>query len=157
MKKETVLILSDIRSTHNIGAIFRTADACGVSMVYLVGESASPVDRFGRDRKDIAKTALGAEKTIPWKYFKTITPLLTKLKKENFTILAIEQSEKSIDYKKIQLKNKTAIILGNEVSGVSKKVLDKCDIIAEIPMLGKKESLNVAVATGVVLFRVLGI
>lgn len=157
MKKETVLILNDIRSTHNVGAIFRTADACGISKIYLVGESATPVDRFGRDRKDIAKTALGAEKTIPWEYFKTITPLLTKLKKEKFTIVAIEQAENSVDYKKVQLKNNSAIILGNEVSGVPRKILEKCDIITEIPMMGGKESLNVSVATGIVLFRILGI
>jgi tRNA G18 (ribose-2'-O)-methylase SpoU len=135
MKKETVLILNDIRSTHNVGSIFRTADACGISKIFLIGESATPVDRFDRDRKDIAKTALGAEKTIPWEYFKTITPLITKLKKAKFSIIAIEQAENSIDYKKVQLKNNSAIIIGNEVFGVPKKVLEKCDIIAEIPMV----------------------
>ena len=157
MKKETVLILNDIRSTHNVGSIFRTADACGISKIYLVGESATPVDRFGRERKDIAKTALGAEKTIPWEYFKTVSPLITKLKKNKFTIVAIEQATNSVDYKKVNLKDNSAIILGTEVSGVLKNILNKCDIIVEIPMVGAKESLNVSVATGVVLFRILGI
>ena len=155
--KQNVLILNDIRSTHNVGAIFRTADACGISKIYLIGTTPAPIDRFGRERKDVAKTALGAEKTIPWEYLKTITPLLTKLKKEKFEIIAIEQSKNSVDYKKVQLKNNSAIILGNEVTGISKNILNKCDIIVEIPMMGKKESLNVSVATGVVLFRILGI
>lgn len=158
IKKETVLILNDIRSTHNVGSIFRTADACGIDKIYLVGESASPIDRFGRERKDIAKTALGAEKSIPWEYFSTISPLLTKLKKDKFKIIAIEQASNSTDYKKISVsEGKFAIIVGNEVSGIPKKILEKCDIIAEIPMVGKKESLNVSVATGIVLFRILGI
>ena len=158
MKKQTILILNDIRSTHNVGSIFRTSDACGISKIYLVGESASPVDRFGRDRKDIAKTALGAEKTIPWEYLESIDTLLNKLKKEKFKIIAIEQASNSVDYKKISIEGgKHAIIVGNEVSGVPKKILEKCDIIAEIPMVGKKESLNVSVATGVVLFRILNV
>ena len=157
LKKEIVLILNEIRSTHNVGAIFRTADACGISKIYFIGTTPTPIDRFGRDRKDVAKTALGAEKTIPWEYFENIDQLLTKLKKDNFTIVAIEQSKNSVDYKNVRLENNSAIILGNEVEGVSEKVLNECDIIAEIPMLGKKESLNVSVATGVVLFRILGI
>jgi 23S rRNA (guanosine2251-2'-O)-methyltransferase len=157
MKKDIILILNDIRSTHNVGAIFRTADACGISKIYLIGTTPAPIDRFGRERKDVAKTALGAEKTIPWEYFENINPLLTKLKKEKFEIIAIEQSKNSVDYKKVQLKNNSAIILGNEVNGISKKILYKCDIIVEIPMMGKKESLNVSVATGIVLFRILGI
>ncbi|MEI7513580.1 MAG: TrmH family RNA methyltransferase [bacterium] len=157
MKKDIVLILNNIRSTHNVGAIFRTADACGISKMYLVGTTPTPIDRFGRERKDVAKTALGAEKTIPWEYFENINPLLTKLKKEKFTILAIEQSKNSVDYKKVQLKNNSAIILGSEVTGIPEDILEKCDIVAEIPMMGEKESLNVSVATGVVLFRILGV
>ena len=80
MKKDTVLILNDIRSTHNVGSIFRTADACGISKIYLIGTTPTPVDRFNRERKDVAKTALGAEKTIPWEYFESINPLITKIK-----------------------------------------------------------------------------
>lgn len=156
-QREIILILNNIRSTHNVGAIFRTADACGVSKICLVGTTPTPIDRFNRERKDVAKTALGAEKTIPWEYFENINPLLTKLKNEKFTIVAIEQSEKAVDYKSVELKNNSAIILGNEVDGVPEEVLKECDIIAEIPMLGKKESLNVSVATGVVLFRILNI
>lgn len=156
-KKEISLILNDIRSTHNVGAIFRTADAAGVSKIYLVGTTPTPLDRFERERKDIAKTALGAEKTVAWEYVKTITLLLKKLKEEKVYIVAVEQSENSVDYKKVKLPEKSAIIVGNEVSGVPKDVLSKCDCVAEIPMSGEKESLNVSVATGVALFRILNI
>ena len=146
------LILPDIRSTYNVGAIFRTADAIGVSKIYLVGITPAPVDKFGRPRNDIAKSALGAEKTIPWVSVLNILPLITKLKKEGFQIIAVEQSDTSIDYKKIKPGKKVAVILGNEVKGVSEKVLKKWDAVVEIPMRGEKESLNVSVSCGIALF-----
>ncbi|MBP6884922.1 MAG: TrmH family RNA methyltransferase [Candidatus Pacebacteria bacterium] len=155
MKNSAVLILDNIRSTHNVGAIFRTADAVGVSKIYLVGITPAPLDRFGRERADIAKSALGAEKSVKWESVKKILPLLKKLKKEKYTIVAIEQSENSTDYKKVKAKGNTAFILGNEVEGVSKKTLNVCDVVAEIPMAGDKESLNVSVTAGIALFRIL--
>lgn len=151
--KETILILHNIRSAHNVGAIFRTADAAGVSRVYLSGYTPTPLDRFGRAQKSIAKTALGAEKTIPWESTKELTKLLTRLKREHVTLIAIEQGEKAVDYKKVKAPARSAFIVGNEVQGLHRNVLKRCDIIAEIPMKGKKESLNVAVATGIGLFR----
>jgi tRNA G18 (ribose-2'-O)-methylase SpoU len=154
-QKQTILILDNIRSAHNVGAIFRTADAIGIDKIFLIGTTPTPLDRFNRPRKDIAKTALGAEKTLSYEYAKTITPILNNLRKQNFYLIAIEQSPKSVDYKKVQAQEKTAIIVGNEVSGISEKVLEKCDVIAEIEMKGKKESLNVSVATGVALFGIL--
>jgi tRNA G18 (ribose-2'-O)-methylase SpoU len=158
MKVQTsVLILENIRSAQNVGALFRTADAAGVSKIYLVGYTPDPVDRFLRPRSDIAKAALGAEKTIPWEHAKTISPLLKKLAKDGFQIISIEQSETSIDYKKIKTTGKVAFILGNEVDGVSKTALANSHYIAEIPMKGEKESLNVSVAGGIALFRMLGI
>ena len=157
MKKiDAVLILPDIRSTYNVGAIFRTADAVGISKIYLVGITPAPLDRFGKVRSDIAKSALGAEQTVPWEQCARITPLITRLKKAGYTIIAIEQSERAVDYKKVRLSGPTAFILGNEVTGISQSVLAKCDVIAEIPMHGMKESLNVSVATGIALFRMLG-
>lgn len=156
-KKETYLILNDIRSVYNVGAIFRTADAVGITKIYLVNTTPTPLDRFGRVRKDVAKTALGAENTVPWEYLKDISTLLKKLKKEGFYIIAVEQSENSIDYKKVKPFQKTAIIVGNEVDGIPEKILSKCDCVAEVPMKGTKESLNVSVATGIVLFRILNI
>jgi len=152
---DKILILPDIRSAINVGAIFRTSDAVGISKIYLTGWTPRPTDKFGRVQKDIIKSALGAETFIPWEYKKTLTPLLNNLKKNGYTIIAIEQNEKAVDYRKIKVGDKVAIILGPEVLGLSKKILDKCDIIAEIPMYGKKESLNVSVACGVALFRIL--
>ncbi len=155
--KDVRVILSDIRSTHNVGSAFRTSDAAGISHLYLCGYTPAPVDRFDRERTDIAKVALGAEKTLPWTYVKSTVSLISKLKKEGFTIIAVEQSDLAIDYKKVKLPKKSVIIFGNEVEGVSKSILQKCDVIAEIPMKGKKESLNVSVSLGISLFRMLGV
>jgi len=153
--RKTILILPNIRSTINVGAIFRTADAIGIDKVYLVGITPRPTDKFGRIQKDIAKSALGAETWISWEYKEKLIPLINKLKKEGYKIIAIEQDKKSVDYKKIKIKNNVAIILGEEVNGLSKNILNKCDLITEIPMYGKKESLNVSVACGIALFRIL--
>ncbi|MFA6257175.1 MAG: TrmH family RNA methyltransferase [Candidatus Paceibacterota bacterium] len=155
MKKETVVILHNIRSVENVGAMFRTADAAGVDKIYLVGYTPAPLDRFGRKRNDLHKSALGAEEFVAWEQAKTISSLISKFKKQGFQIIAIEQDEKSVDYRKVKMKNKNAFIMGAEVEGIPKNVLKKCDVIAEIPMRGKKESLNVSVAFGVVMFRVL--
>ncbi len=154
---ENILILHNIRSVENVGAMFRTADAGGIDKIYLVGVTPAPLDRFGRKRQDLAKSALGAEEFVKWESKKTLLPLLTKLKKENYFIIGIEQSENSIDYKKVKLKEKNAFIVGTEVSGIPENILKKCDVIAEIPMRGKKESLNVSVAFGIALFRMLKI
>lgn len=153
--KETIIILPDIRSALNVGAIFRTADAIGVSKIYLTGYTPTPIDKFGRANKEIAKTALGAEKNIQWEKVEKVLPLLKRLKSDGFYLIAVEQSKNSVDYKKIKPQTKTAFILGNEVNGLPKNILQKCEVIAEIPMAGEKESLNVSVATGVVLFRIL--
>ncbi len=155
------VILHNIRSTHNVGSIFRTADAVGASKIYLTGYTSAPKDEFGRKRKDIAKVALGAEDSVAWEQVVpsatrrgggNIFKLISDLKKDGFQIIALEQSKKSIDYKKIKLNKKSVIIVGNEVSGISSAIISKCDIVAEIPMHGKKESLNVSVAFGVALF-----
>lgn len=155
MKKENILILHDIRSVENVGAMFRTADAAGINKIYLTGYTPLPLDRFGRKRGDLAKSALGAEEFVPWEQKKNISSLLKILKEEKFQIIGIEQDDNSIDYKKVKLKNSNAFIVGAEVTGIPKNVLKKCDVIAEIPMRGKKESLNVSVALGVVLFAAL--
>ncbi len=156
-QKENVVILHNIRSVENVGAIFRTADAVGINKIYLTGYTPAPFDRFGRKRKDLAKSALGAEEFVQWEQKKNIIPLLVRLKSEKFLIIGVEQDEDSIDYKKARLQKKNVFIVGAEVTGISKNVLEKCDIIAEIPMRGKKESLNVSVACGVALFQILKI
>ena len=137
--------------------MFRTADAAGINKIYLTGYTSAPLDRFGRKRKDLAKSALGAEEFVAWEQQTNILALITKLKKDNFQIIGIEQDEKSTDYKRAKLKSKNAFIVGTEVTGIPKNILKNCDLIAEIPMKGKKESLNVSVALGVALFRILNI
>ncbi|KKP85656.1 hypothetical protein A3B84_00525 [Candidatus Nomurabacteria bacterium RIFCSPHIGHO2_02_FULL_35_13] len=154
---ENVLIIHNIRSVTNVGAMFRTADAAGINKIYLTGYTPTPLDRFGRIRKDMAKSALGAEDYVKWEYKKSLPVILRSLRWENFYIIGLEQDKKSVDYKKIKLKNKNAFIVGTEVSGITKSILNRCDIIAEIPMKGKKESLNVSVALGIALFRILNI
>lgn len=151
--KEIVLILNDIRSVENVGSIFRTADAAGVSKIYLSGYTPTPLDRFGRKRRDFAKVSLGAEETIPWKQAEDVLTTIQTLKKENFFIVAVEQDNRAISYTAVSKQEKIAFIFGNEVGGLSRDILKQCDVIAEIPMYGKKESLNVAVAAGVVLFQ----
>jgi tRNA G18 (ribose-2'-O)-methylase SpoU len=148
------LLLDNIRSVHNVGSIFRTAETLGISKIYCVGNTPVPIDRFGRKRKDFAKVSLGAENMVPWEYVEEskVIGLIGRLKIERFQVIALEQAENSVDYKKIKLKGNNLIILGNEVGGISKKLLKLAGTIVEIPMKGKKESLNVSVAAGVALF-----
>ena len=159
MQNQVFLILHNIRSLHNVGSIFRTADAAGVSKIFLTGYTPSPRDVFGNFRKEISKTALGAEKYIPWQKVSNIGGLTRGLTREfgrkKIQVVALEQSKKSIDYRKFKPHFPIALILGNEVMGLSPALLKKCDKIIEIPMRGKKESLNVAVSAGVALFKIL--
>ena len=154
---EIVVILPDIRSTHNVGSIFRTADAAGVKKGFLCGITPQPVDQFGRKRQDISKVSLGAEDYIPWEYSKSAVRLIGRLKKEGYTICAVEQSADSVPYIGFNAPKtaKLALIMGNEVEGLPKGILARTDHILEIPMHGKKESLNVGVAFGVVVFGIL--
>lgn len=156
-KKEVFVLLHNIRSTHNVGSIFRTSDSLGVTKIYLSGYTPTPVDKFGRLRKDIAKVALGAEKDIEWEYVKDSEKIIKKLKKLKYQIIGLEQARNSIDYKKVKVKYPILFIVGNEVGGIENRVLSLCNVVAEIPMRGKKESLNVSVAFGVALFRILGV
>ena len=158
-KIEAVVVLDNIRSTFNVGSIFRTSDALGVKEIILGGTTPAPTDRFGRERQDIAKVALGAEKSVAWKYEKDVLSVIKKLKKEGYQIIVVEQAENSVDYKKVKInKNKKVVfVMGAEVEGVSEEILRLADIIAEIPMLGQKESLNVSVSFGVALFRILNV
>lgn len=157
-KKDTsFLILHNIRSVHNVGSIFRTAEAAGVSKIYLTGYTPSPVDRFGRRRKDIAKVALGAEEIVLYEQTASPSKLIKRLKEEKVSVICVEQTKEAVDYKKLSFKYPVAFLFGNEVSGVSKKLMSHCDSVSHIPMHGTKESLNVSVAVGVFLFHVLNI
>ncbi len=157
MKNKIYIILPDIRSAYNVGAIFRTADACGVSKIFLTGYTPTPKDRFGRIRPDVAKSALGAEQIVPWEYRENLNDLIVELKEKSTEIVAVEQDKNSIDYKDFKIKKDTAFVFGNEVEGVDKNILKQVDKIIEIPMVGEKESLNISVSVGIVLFRILNI
>ncbi len=154
-----VVILDNIRSVYNVGSIFRTANALGVEKIYLCGITPTPLDKRGDKRKDFAKVALGAEDTVAWEYVAATSECLLTLRDEGYYAIGIEQDEKSVDYKSVSIegKEKVAFIISAEVEGMSKEVLDLCDVIAEIPMLGTKESLNVTIACGVAIYRILGI
>lgn len=136
------IIAHNIRSLHNVGTIFRTADALGVSRLFLTGYTATP------PRPEIAKVSLGSENSVAWQHYKTIGPLIKKLQKEKINIIALEKCPGSIVYTKFKAKFPLALIIGNEVRGISSALLQKCDSIIHLPMRGIKESLNVGVALG---------
>ncbi|MBI4059759.1 RNA methyltransferase [Candidatus Giovannonibacteria bacterium] len=138
------LILHNVRSLYTVGSIFRTADAAGVSKIFLTGYTPEPAP----------KTALGAEKYVPWEKMLN-TQCLTLLKKNKVQVVALEQAKGAADYRKFKPKFPMALILGNEVRGLSPPLLKKCDKIIYIPMRGRKESLNVSVACGVALFSLI--
>lgn len=156
-KADAVVILDDIRSSHNVGSIFRTADALSIDTIYLAGYTPAPKDKFGRVNTEISKVALGAEQTVAWEAAANVVGLIKKLKKAGYKIVGVEQDARAGDYKKFKFKNPTAFIFGNEVDGLSKKVLTACDEIVQIPMHGQKESLNVSVAFGIAMARVLNL
>lgn len=151
-----IVILYNVRSLHNVGSVFRTADAAGVKKVYLCGITPAPIDVFGRPRQQLTKVSLGAERYVEWERVKATSNVIKKLKKSGYKIFAIEQNKKSIPYHKLKTKNlkpKIALILGNEIKGLPFSILKQADKILEIPMSGKKESLNVAVAFGIVIYH----
>lgn len=157
--KKLYLVLHNIRSLHNVGSIFRTADGAGVKKIFLTGCTAKPIDEFGFVKKEIRKTALGAEKIVAWEYCRDIGRLIKKLKKSYYgsgtSVIGLEQTNAAIDYKNFKPEFPLALIVGNEIRGLSKKVLERCDAIIQIPMRGKKESLNVAVACGIAIYEIL--
>jgi tRNA G18 (ribose-2'-O)-methylase SpoU len=156
-KTEVRVLLHNIRSTHNVGSLFRTADAASVSHVYISGYTPSPLDQFKRKRKDIAKVSLGAEDSVKWSEISHVKKLVATLKMEGFSVVALEQSNSSVDYKDVKIEGKILFVVGNEVKGMSSELLKLADTVVEIPMKGKKESLNVSVAFGIALFQLLKI
>ncbi|MDA1334806.1 MAG: TrmH family RNA methyltransferase [bacterium] len=152
----TVAIIHNVRSLHNVGSVLRTADGAGIIKVYLTGYTPSPVDELGRTRREILKTALGAEEYVEWSKKTDIGKLIKSLKKDGYKIIAIEKTKTSKPYNKFKSKAKIAFIMGNEVKGLSPSLIKKADDIVEIPMRGKKESLNVSVAFGVIAYYLTG-
>ncbi len=148
-KHSIIIVLENIRSMHNVGSVFRTADAFLAEGIYLCGYTPQPPHR------DIHKTALGATETVAWKYFKNITEALNELRSSGYKIFAVEQTEESqpLNFVSIEKNNKVAVVFGNEVEGVSNEALQLCDGSIEIPQWGMKHSLNVSVAAGIVLWE----
>jgi 23S rRNA (guanosine2251-2'-O)-methyltransferase len=149
---EVYLIAHNIRSAHNVGSIFRTADGAGVSKIFLVGYTPAPIDRFGREHPEILKTSLGATTSVAWESRDDIGPLLDELRAQGMSIVAVEQHERSIQYRTSTLRGDRVYIFGNEIDGVPDSICKEADEVWEIPMRGKKESLNVSVSVGIVLF-----
>jgi len=147
-KTPLIVVLDNIRSLNNIGAVFRTSDAFLIEKIYLCGICATPPNR------DIHKTALGATASVDWEYVEDTLTLVEKLKKEKVKVLAIEQVENSTKLNAFypEKNQKYAIVMGNEVKGVQDEVVDAADLCIEIPQLGTKHSLNISVTTGVVLW-----
>jgi tRNA G18 (ribose-2'-O)-methylase SpoU len=147
-KTPIIIILDDIRSLNNIGSVFRTADAFLIEKIYLCGITACPPN------KEIHKTALGATDTVEWQYVENIIEVIADLKSKNIQVFAIEQVENAIFLQDFKVENdkKYAIIFGNEVFGVSQNAIENCNGTIEIPQLGTKHSLNIAVSAGIVVW-----
>ncbi len=151
-------ILHNIRSAHNVGSMFRTADGAGVEKLYLCGITPSPLDPFGKPREKITKVSLGAEKTVAWENVARAADCIKRLKQERYYICALELAKDAVPYTAQDLTEhyagRIAVVIGNEVRGVPKAIRDKCDATICISMRGNKESLNVAVAFGVIAFEI---
>lgn len=147
--KEIIVILDNVRSVLNVGAILRTCDGAAVKKLYLVGITPNI------SHKKIPKTALGAEEYVESEHVKDAKSLIKTLKSEGYQIISIEQSNISEDYSKIDYSKKVCLVFGNEISGVSNEVLEISDKVAELPMKGKKNSLNVSTTVGIVLYHII--
>lgn len=148
-KTPLILVLDDIRSLHNIGSVFRTADAFLIEKIILCGITATPPN------KEIHKTALGATETVTWEHHENVLEVISNLKKDNITTLAIEQVESAVflqDFK-VEKNKKYALVFGNEVYGVAQEAVALCDGCIEIPQLGTKHSLNISVSAGIVVWE----
>ena len=149
-KTPIIIVLDNIRSLNNIGSVFRTSDAFLVEKIYLCGITATP------PHKDIHKTALGSTDTVDWEYIENTVELVEKLKAENYKVISIEQAENAtmLDQFNPETNTKYALVFGNEVKGVSQKVVNASDLVIEIPQYGTKHSLNISVSCGVVVWDV---
>ena len=158
-----IAVVHNVRSLHNVGSIFRTADGAGVKKIYLTGYTPGPNDKFSKPIPQFAKVSLGAEEFVAWEKTKDINKVIKNLRAGGYKIIALEQSPKSVPYDSFRprktaakrgsgVNQKLALLVGNEVRGISPAILKKCDTIIEIPMRGRKESLNVSVAFGIAAY-----
>jgi 23S rRNA (guanosine2251-2'-O)-methyltransferase len=147
MARRISLLAHNVRSLWNVGSFFRTCDALGIEKLYLTGYTGHP------PRIDITKTAIGAEQWIEWEHSRDPLPFINAMKKDGWQIVALELAPKAKDIGLFKPKSKVCLIVGHEITGISEEMLNLCDAVVKIPMLGKKESLNVAVAAGIALHQ----
>lgn len=147
------IILHNVRSAHNVGSIFRTADGAGVAKIFLCGYTPAPLDRFGRVVPDIAKTALGATDSVPWEQCEDTSACIRACIRNGIRVVAVEQHEHALPYTKRVSADDVAFVFGNEIEGVPDAVLEEVQEIVHIPMHGVKESLNVGISVGIILFH----
>ena len=148
-KLPLIVVLDDVRSMHNVGSVFRTADTFRVEAIYLCGITSTP------PMAEIHKTALGAEESVSWRYFSTAQEAVQQLKSDGYTVYSVEQVEHSTKLHRFKVESgvKYAVVLGNEVKGVHQEVVDASDGCLEIPQLGTKHSMNVSVTAGIVIYK----
>jgi len=159
--RQIVLVVHNVRSAHNVGSILRTADGLGIEQVYLTGYTPyppSPNDQrlphqAQKADRQIRKTALGAEKTVPWKQTANVLELIENLRGGGYEIAALEQTKKAIPLDSYKPTKNVALIVGSEIGGLQERILDRADRHLEIPMHGKKESFNVSVAAAIALYH----
>ena len=158
--RKLYIIAHNIRSAHNVGAIFRSCDGAGVQKIFLTGYSQRPAEEAKENKskpeKMLEKTALGAQLSVEWEGADDLAALIVRLKKAGVQIVALEKTDSSLNIKKFKPVFPMALILGHEVDGVKDEILRMCDAVIDIPMRGKKESLNVSVATGIAIYEILG-
>lgn len=157
MKEKSIyLVLHNIRSAYNVGAIFRTADGAGIKHIYLTGYTPAPPDGTRlyttKPERMIIKTALGANDFVPWSQHLNFSDVVAELKKDHVTIVALEQGEHSVDFRSYDPAGDIALVLGNEPVGIDEETLAQCDVMIDIPMYGQKKSLNVSVAAGIAMY-----
>jgi tRNA G18 (ribose-2'-O)-methylase SpoU len=147
-----IVLVDNIRSLYNVGSIFRTSDGAMIKKLILAGFTPHP------PRKEIEKTALGSTQSVPWEYTKQATAAIEKLKSQGYRICCLELTDKSISYYDVKAADfPMCLVIGNEITGVSKEIIEMCDLAIEIPMYGIKQSLNVAVAYGIAVFELVKI
>lgn len=161
LSRNIIVVLHNVRSAANVGSILRTSDGAGVAEVWCTGYTPIPAPRgrkyLTRAQKSLAKSALGAERSVPWRRSRLLSTLIRQLRSRGFLIVGLEQDTRSIDITGLPKAGSIALIAGNEVRGLDRRILCQCDAIVELPMYGQKNSLNVSVACGIALYALRGI
>lgn len=153
--RDVVAILHNIRSIHNVASMFRTADGAGITKILLTGITPGPLDRFEKPIQQFRKVSLGAETSVAWSRHRSLAGVIKTLKQEGYSIVAIEQHRSSKPYTTTLTEKKIALVMGSEPDGLPVMALNQCDHILELPMRGKKESLNVSVAFGIAAYTII--